>query len=73
MWVAKGDLDKHGGHDAFIRDTRRKTSIVFDRISDNFVDRWTLTSRAAGRDESFGLELSRTGVGLDSRRTPRPD
>lgn len=35
MWVAKGDLDRQSGHDAFIRDTRQKTSTVFDRISVN--------------------------------------
>ena len=32
-----------------------------------------LLVRDAGRDESFGLELSRTGVALDSWRATRPD
>lgn len=32
VWVAKGDVDKHGGDDTFIRDTRQKTASVFDRI-----------------------------------------
>ncbi|KAE8767197.1 hypothetical protein D1007_61472 [Hordeum vulgare] len=35
VWVAKGEGDKQGANDAFIRDTRRKTSSVFDRICDN--------------------------------------
>lgn len=35
VWVVKGDSDRYGSHDAFIRDTRRKTSAVFDRISAN--------------------------------------
>lgn len=34
MWVAKGDGDRQGTHDALIRDTRRKTSSVFERISE---------------------------------------
>ena len=34
MWVAKGDLDRQLPADAFIRDTRQKTSSVFDRISE---------------------------------------
>lgn len=33
-WVAKGDPDNQVGHDTFIRDTRQKTSTVFDRISE---------------------------------------
>lgn len=35
MRVAKGDLDGQDTQDAFIRDTRRKTSTVFDRISEH--------------------------------------
>ncbi|XP_044434897.1 uncharacterized protein [Triticum aestivum] len=33
--VAKGDIDRIHEQDACIRDTRRKTSTMFDRISDN--------------------------------------
>ena len=32
--VAKGDVDKNVGNDIFIRETRQKTSSVFDRISE---------------------------------------
>lgn len=35
VWVAKDDPDRHVPNDAFICDTRRKTSTVFDRISEN--------------------------------------
>lgn len=34
-WVAKNDPHKQVGNDAFIRDTRQKTSTVFDRISEH--------------------------------------
>jgi hypothetical protein len=33
-WVPKGDLDRQVSNDIFIRDTRQKTSSVFDRISE---------------------------------------
>lgn len=36
-WVAKDDLDRHVGIDTFVRDTRQKTSFVFDRIEENNV------------------------------------
>lgn len=35
LWVAKGDPERQIVHDAFIRDTRLKTSTVFDSISEN--------------------------------------
>lgn len=35
VWVAKGDGERVDGPDAFIRDTQRKTSTVFERISEN--------------------------------------
>lgn len=34
MWVANGDPDRQYANDAFIRDTRQKTSSVFDRIAE---------------------------------------
>ncbi|XP_048555726.1 uncharacterized protein LOC125536538 [Triticum urartu] len=34
-WVAKNDPDRQMTSDEFIRDTRRKTSNVFDRLSEN--------------------------------------
>lgn len=34
-WVPKGDMDMQVGNDAFIHDTRQKTSTVFDRISEH--------------------------------------
>lgn len=36
-WVAKNDPDKQTSHEGFIRDTRRKTATVFNRISDPIV------------------------------------
>ena len=33
VWMAKDELDRQVTGDAFIRDTRRKTSTVFERIS----------------------------------------
>lgn len=36
MWVAKDDNDRQVMHDTFIRDTRQKTSTVFDCISENY-------------------------------------
>ena len=37
LWIANDDPDRQTSNDAFIRDTRRKTSLVFDRISINDV------------------------------------
>ena len=34
MWVPKADGERHEGDESFIRDTRQKTSSVFDRIEE---------------------------------------
>lgn len=34
IWVAKDNIDRQASPDVFIRDTRRKTASVFERISD---------------------------------------
>lgn len=48
MWVAKEGYDRQDGNDTFICDTRRKTTTMFDRISEND-DRAADPAREQGR------------------------
>ena len=35
VWIEKGEAEVRSGEDEFIRDTRQKTSSVFERIEEN--------------------------------------